>query len=416
MKKNYTLFRISFLLFALIIGFSKNIQAQPLSCPPLTVGSVTASATSLIVCNGSCDTLFANGVSNTLPTTDSYRIDSFPYNPYPYNGGTMYMALGDDVYGPTFTMPFPFCFFGTKYTTCLIGSNGEVGFDQTYANSGITWTYGAIPSAQSGEIGSVMYPYMDIYFPDGGAIYTAVYGTAPCRVFVVSGDSCSYFDGGLCPTQYITSQVVFHESTNQIDVNIAHKDVCTAWNSGYSTLGIENVAGTLAYAVAGKNATDWTATNLSYSFIPNGNSNNSITYAWYDTSTNTLIGTTDSLAVCPLVTTTYRLHIVSNTACDSFTADNYVTVQVGGGINISSESLVQPTTCGDCDGQIILHGITPFEVDTVFYSKNGGPQTSVLLTSAANGTLTLSNLCPGLIPLSTQKTAHVLLILLAPSS
>lgn len=300
----------------------------------------------------------------------------------------MYMAL-------CLPCHFHSVFFGTKYTQCLIGSNGELGFDFTYANGPITWTYGAIPSAQSGEIGSIMYPYMDIYFPDGGTIYTATYGSAPCRVFVVSGDSCSYFDGGLCPTQYITSQVVLHESTNQIDVNIKHKDVCTAWNSGNSTLGIENVAGTIAYPVPGKNATDWSADSLSYSFIPAGNSNNSITYAWYDTATNTLIGTTDSLIVCPLVTTTYRLHITSFTSCDSFTADNYVTIQVGGGIDISSETLVQPTTCGACNGEIILHGLTPFEVDTVFFKKNTISQTPMVLTSAADGTLHMTGLCSG---------------------
>jgi len=382
-----------FFLYFLIpfVAISYRTNGQGLACPtPPNNNTITVSPTT-IICNGGCGKIGAAATA-TVPATNTYTIDSFPYNPYPYNGGTAYQALGDDVYGPLFNLPFPICFFGNSYTQCLIGSNGEVGFDLSLANSGITWTYGAIPSTQSGEIGSVMYPYMDIYFPDGGTIYTATYGTAPCRVFVVSGDSCSYFDAGDCPTQYITSQAVFHESTNQIDVNIKHKDVCTNWNSGNATLGIENIAGTVAYPIPGKNGSDWTADSLSYSFLPAGTAGGTVTYEWYDHN-HLPVGSTDSVTICPTTSGYYYVVATIYSGCDTFTIKDSVDVLVGGGPDISSYNVVEPSTCGACDGKIILHGLVPFQPDTIYYAINGVNQPPQIITSWSDSTVTLINLC-----------------------
>ncbi len=56
---------------------------------------------------------------------------------------------------------------------------------------------------------------------------------------------------------------------------------------------------------------------------------------------------------------------------------------------------VNPSQCGYCDGSITLRSITPFSTDTVFFSFNGGPTTSVTLIGRTDSTIVLSGLCAG---------------------
>lgn|GEM_PF-4591862 len=397
MKKNYLLQ----LLFCCALLITANqVAAQPLPCPPASGGVIAASATRLIVCDGGCDTLFVSGIVNNLPTTDSYRVDSFTYNPYSYISGTNYPLAIDDQYGAIEHLTFPFCFYGTKYYSCVIGSNGELSFDTTLANTYCSWPcVAAVPSTNasqtSGTLNCIMCPYQDIDMVYGGAINYYVSGTSPCRVFVVNWDTAAFFSCGW--TIYTTQQIVLHESTYQIDINIKHKDDCSGWNSGWSILGVQNATGTKACTAPGKNATVWSGSNLSYSFLPAGTANNSTTIKWYDSATNALLATTDTVIVCPTTTTTYKVVVVEHTACDSFVYQNFMTVAVGGNINISSTEKQDPSTCGKCDGKIVLHGLVPNQVDTVFYTRNGSATpTKLVMMSQADSSITLDTLCAGI--------------------
>ncbi len=52
-------------------------------------------------------------------------------------------------------------------------------------------------------------------------------------------------------------------------------------------------------------------------------------------------------------------------------------------------------SCSACDGTFTLHGLLPGRSIIVNYNFNGVPQTPVTLTSTSGGTVTITNLCPG---------------------
>ncbi|MBA3828865.1 MAG: gliding motility-associated C-terminal domain-containing protein [Taibaiella sp.] len=318
-----------YLLIIITISFIPVSYSQ-LSCP--LFGKGVDVGPDKTICKGGCTTLNASLFKVTVPATDSYYVDSFAYQPYRYDSGKVYNLTQDDVYGDSIPLPFNFCFFGNKYSKCLIGANGELGFDLSLANQSITWPIsGPIPTVQSGTINSIMCPYQDLYIVDGGTIYYATYGVAPCRVFVVSWDSVAYFtekaSGASCPGDFGVQQIVLHESSNQIDINIKQKPYCLKWNSGKAIIGIENQAGTKAYAVPGKNATVFSLTNGSYSFIPAGVNNTTTNYTWFDAANNK-VDTGRTITVCPTVTQQYVLRAQVYPACDTINSYDTVVVNV----------------------------------------------------------------------------------------
>ncbi len=62
---------------------------------------------------------------------------------------------------------------------------------------------------------------------------------------------------------------------------------------------------------------------------------------------------------------------------------------------IGSVSNTQPSVCGACDATITINGLVPGYTDTVNFVKDGVPQTPVVLTVPASGTIVLTNLCAG---------------------
>jgi hypothetical protein len=64
-------------------------------------------------CADPCTTI----VGNFTPTyqTNTYGISSIPYNPNPYNVGTLYSIPIDDRWSGVINLPFTFCFFGVEY-------------------------------------------------------------------------------------------------------------------------------------------------------------------------------------------------------------------------------------------------------------------------------------------------------------
>lgn len=304
-------------------------KAQLLPCPPPN-NTNTSAGPDQTICPGTCAQLAASAYGVFPPSTLTYRVDSLPYIPYPYNQGTLLPALVDDTYGPVINLPFSFCFFGIKYNQCVIGANGELGFNIGQANGGITWSLNGItaPANQSGMNNSIMGPYHDLLLTSGGNIRYETYGVAPCRAFVVSWENAAYFNTASCPGVTATHQIVIYESTNQIVVNIQSKPICTGWNNGLAILGIQNASATLAYTAPGKNGTQWTANNQSYTFIPDGTgSAPTVSYEWYDMN-NTLIATTDTVTVCPADTAAYYVKARLISGCDTFYSTDTVVVNV----------------------------------------------------------------------------------------
>ena len=203
----------------------------------------------------------------SMNTRAQYFVAPIPYLPYSYNTGTPLLVNLDDIWSPAIALPFSFNFYGTTYNSIVIGSNGVVSFNTNNANSYCPWSYTAIcPNANivSGSTGPYIFcPFHDIDPAVSGGINYITYGTAPNRVFVVNFYSVAMFS---CTTSLATQQLVLYEGSNAIDVYIENKPLCSSWNSGNATLGIQNAAGNNGLTPPGRNTGQWTATNEAWRF------------------------------------------------------------------------------------------------------------------------------------------------------
>src|ERR1041385_1474228 len=167
-------------IFLLSLLFTESLHSQASACPAVTIAPVSP------ICPGNCTSLTAT-VQGSVATT-SYSVSTIPYSPYSYTVGTPVLVNIDDVWTPIINLPFCFQFYGNTYNQMVIGSNGLISFNTAYANAYCQWPISAaIPSA-SDPINSIMAPWHDID-PSIGAtsdIRYQVYGSAPCREFVIS--------------------------------------------------------------------------------------------------------------------------------------------------------------------------------------------------------------------------------------
>ena len=203
----------------------------------------------------------------------NYSITTIPYDPAPFAGTSV--SLGDNVFTPMIPIGFQFCFYGFKYDTLMIGSNGVVSFSKHYVVlNECNWHIGnfTLPSPWSGltiEM-SIMFPWQDLDPSLGGNITYSSIGVIPNRVFVVSFknvpmDSCS---------KVFTGQVKLFETTNIIETHIASKDTCQNWNQGRAAHGLQGPAFSessyFGDFVPSRNYPNsvWTATNDGIRFTP----------------------------------------------------------------------------------------------------------------------------------------------------
>ncbi len=309
----------------------------------------------------------------------------------------------DDGWSSVIPIGFTFNFYGVPHTQCIIGSNGEIGFDVTYAGAYNTWPISAtLASTTSTDIENLIAgPWCDIYIPAGGTMMYATVGTAPNRKFECTWCGTAMYS---CTTQWITTQIIIYETTNIAEVHIAHHTFCS-WNGGYAEVGVKNAAGTLATTAPGRDyPANWNATNEGWRFTPSGGSYTctSIPYApipyasssiyWYDSTTHAYLGSGTSLIVTPAVTTTYEAAAVG---CNDSTKAYITLGPVGTGApHISSVTYANPI-CGSSNGTITLHGIRPGQIDSVFETIGGVPQPILVSTAGADSTITFTGLPTG---------------------
>lgn len=265
-------------------------SSDPTGCPAIDLGLDI----SLPACEDPCMTsvqlsadVFESG------ETTSYVVCSIDYSPpFPFNGGTGFSIGTDDVWSNVVNLPFDFCFFGNNYTQMIVGSNGLVSFDVAQAGGYCGWGFNAPCPNPALPLNAVFGVYHDID-PSvcGGANYS-ILGTAPCRVFVVNyNDICQYSCNGLRST----SQIVFYETTNVIEVYVQSKSTCLGWNNGNALIGIQNATGTTGFVPDGRQTGPWTANNEAWRFTPNGAANFDVN--WYDQTG--FLGSGLTLDFCP---------------------------------------------------------------------------------------------------------------------
>lgn len=201
--------------------------------------------------------------------------------------------------------------------------NGWISFS---AGQPTTFASAAIPSAAFNVPKNViMGPWQDWHPGIGGQIRYQTQGTAPCRRLVVSFTNTPFFS---CTGSNGTFQIVLYEGTNLIENHITNKPNC-GWAGGTAVQGIQNITGTVAFAVPGRNSTVWTTTNNAWRYTPNG-ANVTPTLTWYQVGNPTPIATgVNSVTVTPPASGAYYTAVQAYAGCYA----NYAAcVGAGGGI------------------------------------------------------------------------------------
>lgn len=207
------------------------------------------------------------GVGGSAPTCGlNYSHSNIGYNPANYNQGTS-LTFSDDRFADNYTpIGFDFCFDGVTYQDVLVSSNGYLIFPGCYSAAPGTTTVApaaysawsisaAIPNTTDAPRNAILGPWQDIDPGVSGTIRTQTIGTAPNRVFVAKFDDIAMFS---CNSMLFAGQIMLYETTNDIEIHIGEKTICSSWNSGAAILGLHDYTGTTAVVPGGYNyPTQW---------------------------------------------------------------------------------------------------------------------------------------------------------------
>ena len=286
------------------------------SCPSVTAGGLGLNGASPAAL--SCSALTCVDLEATylqLNQATDYSVASIPYSP-PYQYTCLQNPVSvniDDVWSPTINLPFNFCFYGNNYNKCLIGSNGVITFDTTtYSPGGYSaWSFSSdLPNASLFK-NTIFGVYHDIDPSKGGQVgWELITLNTGCRALVASWNDIPMYSSS-CNSKLYTGMIVLYENTSVIEVYVKEKNVCSTWNGGNAIIGIQNSTGTAAVVAPNRNglSADWNAAGEAWRFTPTGTSLTSLKWYQGNGTSGTLLGTTDTINVCPTVTTTYTAEV-----------------------------------------------------------------------------------------------------------
>jgi len=304
----------------------------------------------------------------------------------------------DDVHSQVINIGFDFEFFGNTYNQCVVSSNSYITFNLGTAGTGSPWNIGAASPTPGVPDNAIMFPWQDTN-PGAGSGGT---NAADCGdgTFVVDFVDIAMFS---CTNLSFSMQVVLYEGSNIIDTYITNKPLCTTWNGGAAIHGLENINGTQAVIVPGRNyPTQWTATNDAVRFTPNGSGSYTINQAipfnpipvgteniqWTDGAGNNL-GSSQSITVTPVAPTWYFCTYQS--ACSAITVKDSILVTLGN-VNITT-SKVDVSCFGFSDGTISVDPVgSNFPVNITL--ENAAGQTVGMMNNV-NAPVTFQGLAAG---------------------
>ncbi|MEM6261646.1 MAG: hypothetical protein AAGI38_03990 [Bacteroidota bacterium] len=233
---------------------------------------------------------------------NNYLMNSIPFAPLGGNGAQVVGIMDDDVEGP-FPIGFDFEFFCNTRTQFYISSNGFITFDNALDDGCCTGQNLPSPN-QPDELIAFAWEDLDPGGPGGGIVEYFTVGAAPNRRLVVNFIRVPHFPGP-SPNDDVTAQVILFEGSDAIEIHTTSQPNAT----GTHTMGIENLAGTLAFTPPGRNATSWTATNEAWRFRPER-----LTYSW--TPAATLNDSTLEDPMCAPMVDTWFFFTVDNGECE----------------------------------------------------------------------------------------------------
>ncbi|WP_303318459.1 T9SS type A sorting domain-containing protein [Flavivirga abyssicola] len=168
------------------------------------------------------------------------------------------VTLEDDEVSAALPIGFNFGFYGNFYTEFYISSNGFITFSDEGDDGCCGWD--ALPNTSTPN-NLIAFDMTDMNPEEGGIIRYTTIGTAPNRIAIIDFDEVHYYDTTPDGT---TTQIKLFESTNRIEIHGT-----STFDSGNDKIqGIENIDGTAAIIVPGRNAAQWSTTNDVVTFIP----------------------------------------------------------------------------------------------------------------------------------------------------
>jgi len=367
MKQNY-LKKIIYIFFILL-----NISAVSSQC-------VSAPADVTIGC-GNSTTLSAT------TTAVTYSVVPSVCAPLSTAGTNAFPTTCDDCVTGQIPIGFNFNFFGNTYSTAVIQSNGILGFG-AFTFTG--YTSFSIPA------GGLPNNYIAGFFADidiryGGTINYQTIGTAPNRRFVVSYNNVVPYNLGVGAGTGTTSfQIVLNEN-GSFQVIIAQ--LSANWNASTSgalaTSGCENISGTYALPVPGRNSTDWPGITAAAQDCTLFNPVACIFQNWKIGTT--IVSTNPNYSVSPTSTTSYiATWNCGASVCTDDTIVNVITP------SISAGTASPNTNCLSSNGAIPLT-FNNFNngTYTLNYTFNSVAQSQSITITSASTLITLSNLTIG---------------------
>jgi PKD repeat protein len=224
----------------------------------ITVNSfqLTATATPAEICSDSSVQLSAN-VSNSNAVS-GYTLTAISHAPENITGTIV--SLADDEVSGSRPIGFNFRFYGNEYNSFYISSNGFITFSAGSPHG--CCNGGTIPSATTPN-NYIALGWNDLNPAASGTIRYSTTGVAPNRRLVVHYN-LNHYNGTAFP---FNMQCILYEGSNHIEIHTA-TIVSPSGGGNVTTQGIENLTGSSGVSVPGRNATNFSASNDAYRFIP----------------------------------------------------------------------------------------------------------------------------------------------------
>ncbi len=208
--------------------------------------------------------LFLGIVCSLNAYSQQYTVSTIPYAALPDTGTSI--LTQDDMFSAILPLGFNFCFYGNIYDSCVVGTNGVITFDTSYANLSCPWVFPAVPIPSPTNLRNTIFgPYHDMYVNNINMVRYYTVGNPPNRKFVVSFDSIPLYG---CLTSYCTQQMILNEGSNIIEMHLLNKPNCSGWNGGATVQGVQNSTGSQAVAIPGRNANPFSTSNDGRRFTP----------------------------------------------------------------------------------------------------------------------------------------------------
>ncbi len=189
------------------------------------------------------DTQAAYGPQVALcPGPDFYGYTCEPGGNYAYIDATEDTGLYEDDGVTAVSLPFPFTFYGTTYTSLTLGSNGTLQLGDGGAAEFLNRCLDGGPAPAMGDLIAPYWDDLDLTFV--GFLETAVIGEAPNRIFVAEWDGVPRFDGDFEDT--LTFEVQLFEGSSEIVFLYQDVTVLDESRGDSATVGLQSAAQGLA--------------------------------------------------------------------------------------------------------------------------------------------------------------------------